>query len=48
MESLPGKRSFQEEKEATEFACERLKENWIVHLYRPRDKGDWFVEWWCF
>ena len=42
----PGKEAFASEKEAQDFACERVREMWITHYY-PDAPGVWIVQWWC-
>ncbi len=53
-----GQQKFDTKREAMDFACERVRECWIVHA-RPLTFGDvpgnenrivkdsWIVVWWC-
>ena len=43
----PGKEAFASEKEAQDFACERVREMWITHYYPDAQPGVWIVQWWC-
>ena len=56
-EEKPGFKDFENEKEAIEFAKERVAEMWVTHYYPFNlngkwvdDKGEfinWRVSWWC-
>ena len=43
-----GEKSFTDYAEAEEFAFDKVKEYWVVHL-RPVHEGKdgWVVAWWC-
>ena len=48
VELQPGRREFTNQEEAQEFACDRVREMWVVHCYQPnREREFWIVEWWC-
>jgi hypothetical protein len=46
---ISGIKEFSNKEEAMAFACERVREHWIVHCYPIGIANTvWMVHWWCF
>jgi hypothetical protein len=43
----PGHELFSEELKAKAFACDRVRESWVVYCRGPLGDGSWIVEWWA-